>query len=48
MNNKKIKPSMKIRKDIFEIIGGMKNGEQFYEDPMRALMMKSKELMVKS
>lgn len=46
MNNKKIKPSMKIRKDIFKIIEGMKNGEQFYEDPMRALMMKSKELIV--
>lgn len=37
---------MKIRKEISQIIEGMKKGQQFYEDPMQALMMKSKELII--
>ena len=47
MNSKKIKPSMKIRKEIFEIVEGMKNGSPEYgKDPMRELMCKAKELIV--
>lgn len=47
MNSKKIKPSMKIRKEIFEIIEGMKNGAPEYgKDPIQDLMNKSKELIL--
>jgi len=37
---------MKIRKEIREIVEGMKDGAPFYEDPMNTLLMKSKELIL--
>jgi putative transposase len=46
MDSKKIRPSMKIRKEISEIIEGMKDSEQCYEDPMQGLMLKAKELVI--
>lgn len=45
-HKRKITPSMRIRKEISEIMEGMKNGERFYEDPVQALMMKSKALII--
>jgi len=46
MNKKRIQPSMRIREEIFKIIEGMKHEGSFYEDPMQALMNKSKELVI--